>query len=198
MFAIPDTEKKLRARITGYKSALNKEKRTHGYVNDGGGKRYLLFPLYFVLGDMKRAAEYFDWYATEFEDDVGEPIQKLCWALCLHRMGRDDDARYRLADLMLTNLYLIPHVLGRPVDSLDIWHASNDAEPGYVEYLPDEVQQKISESELAWMTELYDSSEFVHVRERHIEIYGQLPSIQKTEDRRALLDEANGLIESLR
>ncbi len=198
MFAIPDTEKKLRARISSYKSAMNKEKRSFGYINDGGGKRYLLFPLYFVLGDMKRASEYFDWYTTEFEDDVGEPVQKLCWALCLHRLERNEEARRRLADLMLCNLYMIPHVLGRPVESLDIWHSSNDAEPGYAEYLPDEVQQKITESELAWIAEQYDSPEFVRIRERHIKIYGQLPSIQKTEDRRALLDEADALIDSLR
>ncbi len=77
---------------------------------------------------------------------------------------------YVVADLMLTNLYMIPHVLGHPVESLDIWHSSNDAEPGYTEYLPDEVQQKITESDLAWITEQYDSSEFARIRERHIDI----------------------------
>ncbi len=197
MFVIPDTEKKLRARISSYKSALNKEKRTFGHVNDDGGKRYLLFPLYFVLGDMKRAAEYFDWYADEFDDDVGEPIQKLCWALGLHRMGRNEEARRRLADLMLTNLYMIPHVLGRPVESLDIWHASNDAEPDYVEYLPDEVQQKITESELAWVAEQHDSPEFARIRERHIDIYRQLSTVKEMGERRALLTEARSLVETL-
>jgi len=196
MFTIPDTETKLRARISSYKSALNKEKRT-GHINDGGGKRYLLFPLYFVLGDMKRAAEYFDWYTTEFEDDVGEPVQKLCWALGLHRLERDEEAHRRLADLMLTNLYMIPHLLGRPVEPFDIWHASNDAEPGYAEYLPDEVVQKITESELAWVAEQYDSPEFVRIRERHIEIYGILPTIKGMEERQALLDEADALIDSV-
>jgi len=195
MFAIPDTEKKLRSRISSYKSALTKEKRTFGHINDGDGKRYLLFPLYFVLGDMRRAAQYFDWYATEF-DDVGEPIQKLCWALCLHRLGREE-ARYRLADLMLTNLYLIPHVLGRKVEQLDIWHASSDAEPGYAEYLPDEVQQKITESEITWVAEQYDSTEFVHVRERHIDIYRRLPTVKEIDARRVLLDDADALIDGL-
>jgi hypothetical protein len=196
MFTIPDTEKKLRTRISSYKSALNKEKRM-GYINDGGGKRYLLFPLYFVLGDMKQAEEYFDWYAAEFDDDVGEPIQKLCWALCLHRMERNDEARRRLADLMLTNLYMIPHVLGRPVEPLDIWHSSSDAELDYVEYLPKEVQRKITESELAWMSGLYDSPEFARIRKRHIEIYRQLPSVKELDARRALLSEATALIDGL-
>jgi hypothetical protein len=196
MFVIPDTEKKLRARISSYKSALNKEKRM-GYINDGGGKRYLLFPLYFVLGDMKQAAEYFDWYAAEFDDDVGEPIQKLCWAICLHRMERHEEARRRLADLMLTNLYMIPHVLGRPVEPLDIWHSSSDAKLDYVEYLPEEVQRKITESELAWMAGQHDSPEFVHVRERHIDIYRRLSTIKEIGARRALLDEDDALIDGL-
>ncbi len=93
MISFPDTEKKLRARISSYKSALTKEKRTFGHINDDGGKRYLLFSMYFVLGDMDRAAEYFGWYAKEFEDDVGEPIQKLGWAISLHRLERDEEAR---------------------------------------------------------------------------------------------------------
>ncbi len=123
MINCPDTEKKLRSRISSYKSALVKEKRTFGHINDGAGKRYLLFSMYFVLGDLDRASEYFDWYTAEFEDDVGEPIQKLCWTPGLHRLERDE-ARYRLADLMLSNLYMIPHLLGRPVEPLDIWHSS--------------------------------------------------------------------------
>jgi hypothetical protein len=197
MMNFPDTEKKLKSRITSYKSALTKEKRTFGHINDGAGKRYSLFPLYFVLGDMKKAAEYFDWYASEFGDDVGEPIQKLCWALCLHRMGRAGEARYRLVDLMLTNLYMIPHFLGRPVEPLDIWHGSNYEEIEYVEYVPDEVLQQITPTELAWMAELYNSPEFGRIRLRHMEIYGQLPTIHNLDDRRVLLSEANALLDSL-
>jgi hypothetical protein len=36
MYDFPETEKKLKSRISSYKSALLKEQRKFGYVNDGG------------------------------------------------------------------------------------------------------------------------------------------------------------------
>ena len=89
----PDTEKKLKQRISSYKSSLNKEKRKHGFINDGAGKRYLLFYLYFLLGDLKKSEEYFRWYDSEFSSDAGEPIQMLCWAITLHHMGKEEKAK---------------------------------------------------------------------------------------------------------
>ena len=62
----PDTDKKLKSTISRYKSALNKEKKTHGHINDGAGKRYLLFALYFVLNDLKKSEGYFQWYKNSF------------------------------------------------------------------------------------------------------------------------------------
>jgi hypothetical protein len=94
-------------RIAKYKLELKKEKDWKGFISDGFGKRYLLFCFYFVLGDFDNTDEYFEWYKKEFPDDIGDPIQQLCWALSLHRMEKDKEARYRLAELMLSNLYII-------------------------------------------------------------------------------------------
>ena len=124
MIDFPDNEKKLKQRISSYKSSLNKEKRAHGFINDGGGKRYLLFCLYFLLGDLKKSEEYFEWYETEFSDDTGEPIQFLCWALTLFHMGKKEQAKLKLAKLMLSNLYMIPILIGRNIDKYDMWHSS--------------------------------------------------------------------------
>ncbi len=147
MFIFPDTEKKLKSRISSYKSALNKEKRNYGYINDGGGKRYTLFCLYLVLNDLIKSYDYFEWYKEEFPDDVGEPIQKLCWAICLHRMEKDDEAEYMLAELMLSNLYMIPQIIGQDVNEYNMWHSSSDAFPDYFEYIPEEVLKSIKETE---------------------------------------------------
>ena len=62
MLSFPDTEKKLKSRISSYRSALRKESATYGFINDGSGKRYLLFYLYFVLNDFEESQEYFEWY----------------------------------------------------------------------------------------------------------------------------------------
>ncbi len=115
MFIFPETEKKLKARISSYRTALNKEKKTHHFINDGSGKRYVLFSLYFLLNDLNKSERFFNWYQEEFPDDAGEPIQQLCWSLSLLRMNKPVEARYRLAKLMLDNLYLIPYVMGQPL-----------------------------------------------------------------------------------
>lgn len=194
MFNFPDTEKKLKSRISSYKSALNKEKKIHGCIHDGSGKRYGLFGLSFVLGDLKGSEAYFRWYAEEFPDDIGEPTQKLCWAISLHRMERDDEARHMLANLMLTNLYLIPRLLGQDVAEYDIWHSSNYEFIDYFDYIPKEILDCITEPERLWVQELYDSLAFRRIRKRYIEIYRELDKTRDVEARRALLDEARSLL----
>jgi hypothetical protein len=194
MYNIPDTNKKLKSRISSYKSALNKEKRLHGYINDGGGKRYSLFILHFLLNDLKKAYDYFEWYKEEFPDDVGEPIQKLCWAISLHRMEKDDEAEYMLAELMLSNLYLIPLILGRDVEEYNMWHSSTDAFADYFEYIPKEVLKNITKTEEIWMERLYDSFEFRRIRKRYIEIYRVLKDTKDIESRKKLLNESYSLI----
>jgi len=195
MFTFPDTEKKIKNRITKYKRELQKEKDLTGYINDGFGKRYLLFCFYFVLGDFDNADEYFEWYKREFSDDIGDPIQQLCWALSLNRMGKDKEAKYRLAELMLSNLYIIPHLLGYEIEEYDIWHGSNLEYPEYVEYIFDEVIENINESDLQWIKELYHSPELTHIREQYIEIHRKLKDTRVFEERRKLNEEADSLLE---
>lgn len=76
---------------------MQKERRVHGFISDGYGKRYLIFCLYFVLGDLRGANAYLRWYEKTFSDDMGEPIQKLCTAILLYRsdnVGRHDAPRF--------------------------------------------------------------------------------------------------------
>ena len=176
MMDFPDTEKKLRSRISSYKSALNKEQKRFGHINDGSGKRYLLFALFFVLNDLKKSEQYFQWYTKEFADDIGEPVQKLCWAVSLYRMDRLDEARYRLADLMLTNLYIIPRLLGKNIKKYDIWHSSSDADYDFYDYIYDEILAAITADDKKWIKAEYDSAEFQRIRQRYIEIFSQLKS----------------------
>ncbi|HOZ48230.1 MAG TPA: hypothetical protein PLO37_23155 [Candidatus Hydrogenedentes bacterium] len=197
MVAFPGTERKLRARISSYRSALNGEKKRFGGISDGGGKRYVLFALYFVLNDLEKCESYFDWFKQEFPDDSGEPIQKLCWAISLHRMGKDKEARRMLADLMLSNLYMIPQIASENMQPYDMWHASDLAFIDYVEHVPVEVLDSIRQDEIEWMKTLYDSFEFRRIRKRHIEIYRELLHTRAVEARRPLVREAYSLLDSL-
>ena len=41
--------------------------------------------------------------------DAGDPIQLFCWAIILFRMAEQDNGGYKLAESMLSNLYIIPY-----------------------------------------------------------------------------------------
>lgn len=196
MYDLPRTEKALKKQISKCKASLLKEKRKLGHVNDGAGKRYVLFAMYLVLNDIEAAKEYIAWYADEFSDDVGEPIQKLCWALLLRRDGKDAEARRMLAETMLANLYIIPKVLGRQTAEHDIWHSSSDAHASYVEYMPQAVLDSLTEAEYQWISQEYESPEFQRIRRRYIEIYQTLKKTRDFAERGRLLDESYALLDA--
>ena len=77
------------------------------------GALKLLGPLYLLMGDVVGAVKSFDWFEQTFPDDIGEPVHFLCWTLALDRSGDTAQAVQRLRQTMLSNLYLIPHLLGR-------------------------------------------------------------------------------------
>ena len=197
MYDFPKNEKALEKCISSYRNALLKEKKQFGYINDGAGKRYLLFSLYLVLTNLEQAQHYLSWYENEFSDDVGEPIQLLCWALILKRLGKNAEARKKLAESMLSNLYIIPKVLGKEIAAYDIWHFSSNAEINYFDYMPREVIAALTEAEIQWIYQEYESLDFLRIRERYIEIYHQLQRLNNMEERKMLLAESHNLLDSL-
>jgi len=189
MIQFPDEPKKIKARIARYERALREEQKRYGNIDDGYGKRYLLGPLYMLLGDENGAVRSFEWFEQTFPDDMGDPIQYLCWALALYRTGDIAGATRKLQETMLSNLYLIPHLLGEDQDELDIWHGTNIAEKGYLEYCPPEIWALWDDAALEWARETYDSDEFRRVRSRYIEILEQLGSEPVGPRRSLLVDE---------
>ena len=189
MSVFPKEPKKIRARITRYERELRKERDKFGYISDGYGKRYLLGPLYLLMGDVAGAVKSFEWFEQTFPDDIGEPVHYLCWTLALYRSGDTTQAAQRLRQTMLSNLYLIPHLLGREQDELDIWHGSNYEQKEFLEYVPPEIWALWGGPALRWAEEVYDSSQFQQTRARYIEIHEQLKSEPRGARRRALVDE---------
>jgi hypothetical protein len=149
------------------------------------------------LNNTEEAQDYIEWYENEFSDDVGEPIQKLCWAIMLKRIGKEAQARKMLAETMLANLYLIPKLLGERVAPHDIWHPSSDAQMHYVEYLPKEVLASLTEAETQWISREYESPDFQRMRNCYIEIYRKLKGIGNINERKQLLDESISLLDAL-
>jgi len=177
---------------------MKKEKRTFGYISDGYGKRYLIFWMYFVLGDLKGACTYMRWYEKTFEDDVGEPVHKLCWGLLLRRLGKDEKAKYILADLMLSNLYVIPKVIGEPIEPYRIRFGSNYADFEYAQEIPIEILNGITDEDRNWIRGLYESFEFYRYRKQYVEIYKKLEKTRGVENRSPLVREAGNLLNDLK
>ena len=193
---IPKTPKGLSNQITKIRSELSAFKREHDFIHDRSGARYYLFYLYFLLGDNHRSSEYIRWYEKEFSDDANEPTQLLCWALILHRMGKAGD--YRLAETMLSNIYLIPHILGGKMAKADMWHSNSDADPEYLEWIPTEIIEAITAEDKSWIEGLYFSEKFQQILNRHIEINHLLQTTPIGERRSALVEEEFSLLDEWR
>lgn len=108
------------------------------------------------------------------------------------------EGKYMLADLMLSNLYILPKVLGLDIKKYDIWHSSSDEFIDYFDYIPNEVLEALSKEDKNWIKESYDSFVFQRIRQRYIEIYHNLLTIKNPEERGKILEESYSLLDQLK
>ncbi len=102
-----------------------------------------------------------------------------------------------LADLMLSNLYIIPQLLDQHIEKYDIWQFSSDGDMDYFDYIPDEVLNEVTVQDMNWIKECHDSFMFQRIRQRYIKIYGQLKDVKDAAARKKLLDESYTLLDQL-
>jgi hypothetical protein len=190
MCDFPQDPKKIRPRIRRYEHALRREQVCDGFINDGAGKRYLLGPLYLLMGDTEGALRSFTWFAQTFPDDSGDPVHGLCWTLALYRAGELEHAAAKLRQTMLSNLYLLPRLLSMDQDHIDLWYPSNLAEQRYCDDVPDALLALWEPPSLQWVNALYSSEPWRRVRCRYIEIYTQLKDEPPGPKRSRLIEEA--------
>jgi len=188
----PEDPRKIKKLISRYERRLRKEYKSFGAIRDGYGARYLLGPLYMVLGDLPGAMRSFAWFKENFPDDIGEPFHYLCWTLALYRSGDVAAATLKLRHTMLSNLYLIPHLLGIEQEELSIEHGSNLEEKDYVQNADPAMMVLWDAPALQWVRETYQSRAFCRVRDRYIHISGLLeverPGPRRSELVRELFD----------
>lgn len=190
---LPKEPAKIRQRIRRYERAFEKELAEYGMYGDGAGKRFLLAPLYLVMGDLDGALKSFDWYVKEFPDDSPDAGHYLCWALALYRSGDNKVATRKLGQAMLANLHLLPHLFGENTKRLDIWYGCNLAEPEYIDYLPPEFFDIWTPEEREWARQLYDSELFTRIRREYIDIETQLRDEPRGLRRSQLVSDASEL-----
>jgi hypothetical protein len=186
-------QQRIRSRLRSYERRLRQEKNRFGCYHDGAGKRYQIAPHYMLLDDTEGALAAFEWFEQEFDDDVGTPDHSLCWSLALHRACNEIGAAKKLRQAMLSNLYLVPHLLGEPIAGLDIWHGSSDAEPSYVHHIPESYLELWTDEEREWAAGLYKSPSFQSARERYIELSRLLESTPPGPERSRLVRELHDL-----
>ena len=185
--------KRVRARLGSYERKLQKEKEQYGFYRDGAGRRYHVGPHYMLLGENDGALKAFRWFEEEFPDNISEPAHTLCWSLALHRSGNEVTAARKLRQAMLSNLYLVPHLIGSPIARLDIWHGSNLEDITYLDYIQDAYLELWTQGEREWAASLYHSEGFQKVRARYIEIGRLLDATPPGPERSRLVKEKRGL-----
>ncbi len=188
----PTDPKRIRERIRRYERALKKELEA-GNGGDGYGKRFLLGPLYMLMGDVEGALASFEWYEKAYPDDGGEPYQYLTWALALFRGGRKQEAFNKLYHTMLENLYLVPFLLGQNPQPLDIWHGSNLEWIEYAVAVPQELLSLWDEVALQWAREVSEHPAVAQKVERYVAIHRELKSEPRGPRRSALVHESFAL-----
>lgn len=192
----PQSKKRLKTKLERCKKILRSEKQQFGGYDDSAGLRYLLGPMHLLLDDNTGALRSFSWFERAFPDDIGEPGFLLCWALALHRAAGNRKQKAAVAKLrqtMLSNLYLLPYLLGEPQERYDMWHGSDWKEPGYLAYIPSELFELWDDDARQWAAEQYHGPELTAVRERYIEIHRQLQDTPVGPERNTLVEEARQL-----
>ena len=91
------------------------------------------------MGDTKGALQSYTWFDQIFPDDSDDPLHLLCWTLVLYRMGAWNQAEAKLRQTMLSNLYLVPHVLGIEQGFPVMWHPSSLTVKSYLACIPESI-----------------------------------------------------------
>lgn len=166
-------KKRFRDRANRAVRELEKEKSIFGRINDKAGKRYRIGVYYLLAGDLKKSVEAFDWFYREFPDDVGEPVFNLYGALAAYRNGESNKARGRLLEAMLSNIFLLPALIGKEMDVPDIWYSSNRDQAEYLFEIGEFLDEPTSE-ELSWIEAELATRRFAECRDGYIATFGAL------------------------
>ena len=146
-----------------------------------------------LMGDVDGALASFDWYQDAYPGDGGEPYQYLTWALALFRGGRRQEAFNKLYQTMLENLYLVPRLLGRNPQPLDIWPGSDFEWIEYAYDVPQALLDLWDDVALQWARDVLEHPTVVEKVARYVAIHRELKSEPRGPRRTALVDEAYAL-----
>jgi len=150
MSFFPVDPPRIRQRIRRYERLLAKEVEDFDRISDGYGKRYLLGPLYMLLGDVDGALASYRWFEATFPHDVGHPMHLLCWSLALYRSGQEQAAARKLRRLIQSNSLILPRLLDGKSPDLSLDQDEHIRKILELEDVPPEIYALWDEAALTW------------------------------------------------
>ena len=182
----PTEPQKIRERIKRYERAF---KTPHH--DDGAGKRFLLGPLYVLLGDTDGALRSYAWYKQTFSEDIPESFNHLCWVLALIRGGHPDEAKLKFREMLFDNLYVVPLLLGENPNPHPFRHFSNWSELGYVQEGPTELFALWNDDELKWIRDQWSKPALQEDIRNYIAVQIEMEKTNGPEARGKLMKKAD-------
>lgn len=181
-----EKQKRYRDRANRNWRALRKEQEQFGYISDGGGKRYLAGIYYVLAGEQEKSNAYFTWFESEFPEDVGDPMFLLCWAIAARQSGPEEQARRRFHLAMLSNLYLVPQLIGEPIAEINMWHSSSWHQSDYL-FDVEEWLSDIPTELVPWLAAEYHTTDAAQLRGEYIKTFRALQSEKAVSQRKNIL-----------
>jgi len=184
-------------KIAKYKAALARERREHGWYHDGQGLRYVIAEYYAEIEDFKGALIYFRWFKKNFPDDVGYPNFHLIWTRTLFEQKKFKLAKLKAIETALSNLYLIPTILGVEVEDVGLNEHSNVVGLEYVKEVEKDIEYLISVDFFEWLLDVYGSPEYQEIVSKYIRLSMELDNLKDTDERSLKIKEISALEDSL-
>lgn len=135
----------------------------------GPNTKYMVGPYYLMLNNTEGAITHFEWFENNFPDLAPEPFQGLCWVLALIRVKQFKKALFRLKELHLTNVYLIPNLINCECRQIKITHINLPWST--IEYLrsgPLFLLDLWRDEEKKWLRDTWLSPEFQNLVEEQL------------------------------
>lgn len=193
---MPSSSTRLKSRARRLLKALKAERRRFGGFDDSGGKRYRIGPLFMQAGALDEALDFYRAFDRWFPDDAGEPMNCFFWALALHRAGDAGGAEDRLLQTLVSNLYLLPALLGETVLREDMEHTSNWDVPEYVLSISLEFSPLLSDGERDWIRSTLASERLTRVRQAYVEAHTAVRRAKNLAERRAIIGRWHQLLDA--
>lgn len=186
--------KKIKTCIARYER--NFKKPPHACLNDGGGTRFLLGPMYLLIDDTEGALKHYRWFQRKFPDSIDEPLHTLSWTLALLRSNQPAKALEGLKRTHLANAYLIPGLLNIPHrQPPDLRRYCSWQQEDVIQDILPKYLQMWTQNELDWLTVSWERPELQTVVAKDIELRLALENEITIERRCAIIEQRRVLRE---